>query len=57
MKHGVKPSVMIARNKMMQSMEHQVRTQCGDSSATYKEESGDAKLASETQGKGDVASL
>ena len=58
MKYEVTPNVMIARNKVIPDMEHQIITQYGDSKATYKEESGDVKLvARETQGIGDVASL
>ena len=38
-------------------MRHQVRTKHGDSKQTYGQESGEAIMAGETQGKGDVASI
>ena len=54
MKYGMHPNVMISRNMTMEDMEHAIRTKHGDSTITYKEESGDYKLAGVTQGKEDV---
>lgn len=56
-KHGVAPEVVRSRNMIMERMEHNVRTSHGDSRGIYKQEHGDAQLAGETQGKGDVASI
>jgi hypothetical protein len=56
-KYGVSKNVMRCRNIVMEDMRHHIRTKHGDSKTTYGQESGDAKLAGETQGKGDVASI
>ena len=56
-KFGVAPSIMKARNVVMEAMEHHVKTQHGISSTGYKQTSGEPEMAGETQGKADPACL
>ena len=56
-KFGIAPSIMKARNVVMEAMEHHVKTQHGISSTGYKQTSGEPEMAGKTQGKADPACL
>lgn len=59
MEYSMSPTVLNARNQVMENMEHSVRTRHGNSGQMYRQESRDYKLvlADKNQGKGDVTSL
>ncbi|KAL7526403.1 hypothetical protein ACHAWF_008463 [Thalassiosira exigua] len=56
-KSGISKSVIRARNKVMASMKHSIRTSHGKSNDTFCQEPGDVDIHGEGQGKVDVASL
>ena len=56
-KFGVLPAIMQCRNKTKASLDHNIRTGCGDSTETYIENERDDPMCGEVQGKGDVAGL
>ena len=56
-KYGMDLKVMISRNLVMADMEHSVHIKHGNSCDTYREESGDVKIAGETQGTSSAGCL
>ncbi|KAL7534080.1 hypothetical protein ACHAWF_011768 [Thalassiosira exigua] len=56
-KSGMSKSVMQARNRVMASMRHKIRTSHGESHESFRQDPGDEALSGEGQGKGDIASL
>ena len=56
-KHGMEPNMIIARNLAMAGIEHLVHTKHGDSSSTYRDKSGDIRMAGKIQGTGRAGCL